>query len=144
MKVSILFGNAVFFGAALVDKADARYCFDSGEAMHMGTIKFHAERACRGYSGQRGTFQGVFEPGQKKTACVNVPEQGKHLKMEVINKNKQQSFDLKDDDCYSEFVRLINGCRVRVNGPPPDHSRGGRDDVSGWHFRFDPNSGLGC
>ncbi|CAJ0546518.1 Ff.00g011450.m01.CDS01 [Fusarium sp. VM40] len=68
--------------------------------------------------------------------------------MEVGNKNNDASFDLKDDDCLAEFVKIVNGCPYKSNGADgsdkPDHSRGARTDVAGWHFRIDPNNGLGC
>ncbi|KAI0390464.1 hypothetical protein F5Y17DRAFT_461726 [Xylariaceae sp. FL0594] len=106
-------------------------CFGGGEAFQdKATSRWHVQRACEGYDGQQGVFQGWFGPGAAKTVCVQVTGTQK-IDMLVQNLNTGAGFDLGDADCTYRLQNEINGC---------DH--GGQSDVSGWRFKVDPNSGI--
>ena len=99
-------------------------CYDSGEVWQdQGAARWHIERACKGYDGNRGAFQGTFAPGEAKSACVTHSGTQKFEFM-VQNLNTGASFDLGDDDCVWRLQNEVNGC-----------SRGGSSDISGWRFR---------
>jgi hypothetical protein len=95
----------------------------------MSDLRYHARRACQGYDGKQGAFQGYFKPLQRKTACVNVGIA--HIDMEVGNLNPSAGFDLNDNDCYKEMLNIIESCSA-----PFALSSGGRFDVAGWTFRY--------
>lgn len=84
------------------------YGFDSqwGEG---DQAEFHTRRACEGYDGKMGAFQGVFRPGEKKSACVN-DGSGNRFNMEVRNENTKASLNLGDKDCTKEFKSIIDNC----------------------------------
>lgn len=88
-----------------------------------GAARYHAERACRGYDGNAGAFQGTFAPGEVKYACIQYSGTSK-FEFSVQNQNLGASFDLGDDDCVLRLENEINGC-----------GRGGESSVAGWHFR---------
>jgi hypothetical protein len=99
-------------------------CFRSGmKYASKDLARFHATRACQGFDGHRGAFQGHFAPGEVKSACVPyAPEQ--RLKMSVRNLNSREGFDLHDHDCAFRLSAEINNC-----------DRGSEIDVAGWRFR---------
>ncbi|KAF4460986.1 hypothetical protein FALBO_12222 [Fusarium albosuccineum] len=111
------FASATWFGSGehWQDKAKARW---------------HVERACKGYDGNAGKFQGVFKPGETRSLCV---QHSGTQKLDFIIKNENQgaSIDLGDDDCVLRLQNEINGC-----------NEGGWNRVSGWYFSSDPNNGL--
>ena len=99
-------------------------CYTSGAFWpDQGAARFHAERACRGYDGNQGAFQGEFRPGEVKYACIQYSGTSK-FEFSVQNLNTGASFDLGDDDCVLRLENEINGC-----------GRGGESDVAGWRFR---------
>jgi hypothetical protein len=97
---------------------------DSWDDYQRSDARWHSERACRGYDGNRGVFQGTFLPGEARYACVNG---GDNIKFEfmVQNLNRYTAFDLGDDDCVLRLHNEINGCG----------QWGGQSEVSGWFFR---------
>ncbi|PNS18974.1 ATP-dependent DNA helicase mph1 [Sphaceloma murrayae] len=102
----------------------AQNCYNSGaENQNLDTVFFHIGRACSGYDGNRGRFQGVFGAGETRVACVNV-ENGQHIDLVVQNRGSQ-GFDLRDEDCTNELIFLAGYCP----------SRGGEFSKAGWFFR---------
>jgi hypothetical protein len=88
--------------------------------------QWHVNRACRGYDGNSGAFQGVFGPGETKYVCIDCPDNRDcKLEFSIQNENYGASFDLGDDDCATKLGNEIWGC-----------SNGGESSVSGWHFRY--------
>ena len=86
--------------------------------------RYHAGRACRGYDGNRGAFQGVFGPSETKSVCVNSDTNaGMRYLFTIQNLNGAQGFDLNDEDCLKRLADEIDGCE-----------QGGRSDVAGWRF----------
>ncbi|KAJ3526038.1 hypothetical protein NM208_g11374 [Fusarium decemcellulare] len=134
MKATTILASLVVLGTTMVENVSAQYhCYSVGHTMNPNDLRYHTKRACRGYNGNKGAFQGTFGPNEKKTACVNWGSG--HIDMELQNLNPSNSFDLKDEDCESEFDRLINRCGRyggRVHQP------------TGWFFRIDPNDGREC
>ncbi|KAF3001702.1 hypothetical protein E8E14_000313 [Neopestalotiopsis sp. 37M] len=106
-------------------------CYSGGDVFQdKENARYNAQRACEGYDGIQGAFQGTFAPGEAKSACVQgSPTQ--RYDMVVQNLNTGASFDLADADCTLRLQNEINGC---------DH--GGESDISGWRFRVDPNNGI--
>lgn len=99
-------------------------CYGSGDVWQdRANARYHVERACNGYDGHAGAFQGVYAPGEAKSACVQGTGTQKYDFM-VQNLNTGASFDLADADCVWRLENEINGC-----------DRGGQSDVSGWRFR---------
>ncbi|KAF5012533.1 hypothetical protein FDECE_1400 [Fusarium decemcellulare] len=92
--------------------------------------RFHSERACRGHDGVAGALQGVYQPGEIKTACVDLSGTIYAI-FSVQNLNNVEAFDLSDDDCVKRLHNEINGCQA-----------GGVSDIEGWRFRADPNNGF--
>lgn len=87
-----------------------------------GNARWHVDRACFGYDNQAGAFQGYFNPGEEKRACINV---GHNVRYDFIikNENTQQGFDLADSDCRDKLNNEINGCDT-----------GGSSTIAGWTF----------
>ena len=86
--------------------------------------RYHAGRACRGYDGNRGAFQGVFGPSETKSVCVNSDaNSGMRYRFSIQNLNGGQGFDLNDEDCLKRLADEIDGC-----------AQGGSSDISGWRF----------
>ncbi|KAH6672629.1 hypothetical protein B0J14DRAFT_374965 [Halenospora varia] len=75
-----------------------------------------------------GMFTGYFSPGQTKSMCPRADSDIPML-FKIENQNKSVGFDLGDDDCYLRLNNLITGC-----------SRGGDDQIAGWHFTYDPEN----
>ncbi|KXJ87077.1 hypothetical protein Micbo1qcDRAFT_179328 [Microdochium bolleyi] len=130
MKPStILIGTA----ALLSGTASANYeCWWGGALALTGTVKYHAERACKGYDGKKGAFQGWFAPGESRKVCVN--NLAERIAFEVVNENRNQGFDLDDNDCYKEFEELVDKCTRKWQGIG-DFTNGGRGSTSGWFFK---------
>ncbi|KAH0039401.1 hypothetical protein KCU78_g1307, partial [Aureobasidium melanogenum] len=109
----------------------AATCLGSGDVFQdKGNARWHVGRACRGYDGNQGAFQGTFAPGEAKYACVQGTNTQKY-EITVQNLNTGAAFDLGDGDCVLRLENEINGC-----------DRGGESTVSGWRFRVDPNNGI--
>lgn len=86
--------------------------------------RYHVGRACRGYDGNRGAFQGVFNPFETKTVCVNSDANNQMRYWFIIqNLNRNQGFDLDDEDCLMRLANEIDGC-----------SSGGITEAFGWKF----------
>jgi hypothetical protein len=127
MYCSTLFSSLLIVGATLITTAQAG-CYPVGHSLLKTDLLYHAKRACKGYDGKKGAFQGYFNPNQRKKACVNIGVA--HVDMEVGNLNPSAGFDLNDDDCYKELANVIQTCVA-----PFELSQGGRFDVAGWTFR---------
>lgn len=98
-------------------------CFGSGVGWdNRNNAAYHAGRACRGYDGNAGAFQGWFAPGETKYACVD-GGQGIRYDFRVGNRNFDTGFDLGDDDCAARLGNEIWGCDL-----------GGSSTVAGWEF----------
>jgi hypothetical protein len=121
MKITIL--TPILAAMAIgIDSVSATNCFSSGaDFANRDTAKYHAKRACEGYDGKAGAFQGYFNPSATKSACVNVA--GGHIYMEVTNQNTGAGFNLGDSDCTKQLWERIDAC-----------AKGGISDVAGWHF----------
>ncbi|RYP45938.1 hypothetical protein DL768_007783 [Monosporascus sp. mg162] len=129
MKTTTVLATLFTLLGAGIDSVSAG-CFGDGEIWQdKGAARWHVERACRGYDGNQGAFQGSFAPGQAKSACVQHSGTQK-FEFFVQNLNPGASFDLADADCVWRLQNEINGC-----------DRGGQSDISGWRFRADPNAG---
>ncbi|KAL0939196.1 uncharacterized protein CTRU02_205806 [Colletotrichum truncatum] len=120
--------TATFVAILGATLASAATCYYTGERATADLIKYHSKRACEGYDGKRGAFQGIFLTNEVKFACVNLQNDIK-LEMWVTNENSRQSFDLNDGDCTKEFANLMRDCQE--NGV----SQGGQNTVAGWRFR---------
>lgn len=102
-------------------------CYTSGHEGPLDTALYHLGRACKGYDGKQGAFQGWFAPGQIKSACVN---EGKNrYDMQVQNRGSQ-GFDLGDQDCYNEFWLIASTCSAGTI-----KTIGGERTNAGWWFR---------
>lgn len=120
---TILTTLAVVLGASI--DSVAATCFGSGDVFQdKGNARWHVGRACRGYDGNQGAFQGTFAPGEAKYACVQGTNTQKY-EITVQNLNTGAAFDLGDGDCVLRLENEINGC-----------DRGGESTVSGWRFRY--------
>ncbi|KAH0336348.1 hypothetical protein KCU81_g8603, partial [Aureobasidium melanogenum] len=109
----------------------AATCYRSGDVFQdKGNARWHVGRACRGYDGNQGAFQGTFARGEAKYACVQGTNTQKY-EITVQNLNTDAAFDLGDADCVLRLENEINGC-----------DRGGESVVAGWRFRVDPNNGI--
>lgn len=98
-------------------------CFSGGESWQdRGAARWHIERACKGYDGNQGAFQGFFRPGEAKRACVQHSGTQK-FEFLVQNLNSRDGFDLGDGDCVWRLQNEVNGCE-----------KGGSSDISGWRF----------
>ncbi|KAM7185999.1 hypothetical protein V8F33_012062 [Rhypophila sp. PSN 637] len=115
-----------------ISSVSAYYCYNEGHRPALNTMTFHFTRACEGYSGIAGAFQGWFAPNQEKYACVDLGSNVK-LEMWVRNQNPTTGFDLGDTDCTKEFNNIMHACF---------YGFGGHNDVAGWYFRIDPNEGT--
>jgi hypothetical protein len=106
-----------------IDSVSAE-CYTSGATWQdRGAARWHVERACNGYDGNPGAFQGVFRPGEAKSACIQHSGTQK-FDFSVQNLNTGASFDLGDADCVLRLQNEINGC-----------GQGGQSDIAGWRFR---------
>ncbi|KAF5012534.1 hypothetical protein FDECE_1401 [Fusarium decemcellulare] len=101
---------------------------DEGRA----AARYHVERACRGYDGKQGVFQGTFAPNEERYHCEPYDAVTSFV-FKVKNLNSEQSFDLKDDDCAFRLENEINGC-----------DQGGASEVAGWWFSSDPQPMSNC
>jgi hypothetical protein len=84
---------------------------------------YHMNRACKGYDGKVGAFQGFFSPLQTKSVCVNGPGNQKY-DMSITNLNAREGFDLGDGDCEWRMGQINVDC-----------VRGGEYEYMGWRFR---------
>ncbi len=109
--------------SAGIDPAAAR-CFQTGAKYdNKDTARYHVARACEGYDGKRGAFQGRYAPGEVKSACVDI-RGGKQIKMSVKNLNNGAARDLGDNDCTFRLSKEIDNC-----------DRGSEKDWADWRFR---------
>ncbi|KAL4724358.1 hypothetical protein ACLX1H_008972 [Fusarium chlamydosporum] len=132
MHAITFLSTAIAAASTLISTVSAG-CYGVGLQLSKSDLRWHAQRACEGYEGKRGHFQGWFAPDTYSKTCVEVGV-GK-LIMEVGNLNKNQGFDIKDSDCTKELHAIIEKCGG------PFFTSGGRFDNSGWTFRVDPNDG---
>ncbi|KAI8297743.1 hypothetical protein K4K59_003233 [Colletotrichum sp. SAR11_240] len=97
-------------------------CYTGGDTWaNKGDAVYHAGRACRGYDGNQGVFQGSFAPGEVKNLCYQYGDQ--KWEFQIFNLNTGAGFDLNDDDCANGLSKEIIGC-----------DSGGQSDNSGWRF----------
>ncbi|PVH96345.1 hypothetical protein DM02DRAFT_659316 [Periconia macrospinosa] len=134
MKFILAIANIVALGSMFSAHAE-RTCYGPGYLGDSWEMSWHSQRACEGYFGEKGAFQGVFQPNELRRPCVDTSSilQRSHINMDVQNQNGAQAFDLLDTDCTKEFADIINYCG----------QVGGWSKVEGWYFRIDPNEG-GC
>jgi hypothetical protein len=118
MKISATIALAVI-SSINAEVAMAR-CFAWGWGTDKAESKQWIDFACRGNGGM---FTGNFAPGQTKSMCPT-SKGGQNTKFEVENQNKNQGFDLGDDDCYKRLNSEIDSCNW-----------GGESSYSGWRFR---------
>ncbi|PVH87869.1 hypothetical protein DL98DRAFT_581103 [Cadophora sp. DSE1049] len=131
MKLNNGLATLALLTASISDFAHAA-CYGSGQVLDKANANYHTKRACQGYDGNKGAFQGNFAAGENKQACINNdPGVGGHLILAVKNLNQNAGFNLDDADCFKEFGILIALC-----------NRGGTGTVAGWFFRVDPNAGA--
>jgi hypothetical protein len=91
-------------------------CYSGGLFMPSKDVaKYHATRACKGYSenGQhiRGAFEGTYfvsnsQSNLPATVCVN--NDGWHLIMQITNKGNART--IGDDECVDGLHRAANNC----------------------------------
>lgn len=129
MKLTTFILSTILAVTGFLDTTAAGFtCYNSGLMGLSAHMYYHSKRACQGYDGKRGKFQGTFKPGEHRKVCVNTG--ATKLIMEVKNLHKTKSFDLKDSDCRKEFDNLTYKCTSVWIG------FGGRGDKSGWYFRY--------
>src|SRR5262245_28208213 len=123
MKVTTVLATLFALLGTSVDSVSAG-CYTSGELWQdQGAARWHAERACKGWDGNQGAFQGWFAPGEAKSACIQHSGNQK-FEFFVQNLNTAAGFDLGDADCTLRLHNEISGC-----------GRGGQSDHAGWRFR---------
>jgi hypothetical protein len=123
MKITITLATVFALLGVGIDSVSAG-CYTSGDTWQdPAAARWHVERACRGFDGNQGAFQGEFRPGEAKYACIQHSGTQK-LEFSVQNLNTGASFDLNDADCVLRLQNEINGC-----------SHGGQSDIAGWRFR---------
>ncbi|CAD0093722.1 unnamed protein product [Aureobasidium vineae] len=124
MKTTAAIATLAIFPGAAIDSVSVAACYSSGaDFVNKNDAIYHIARACGGYDGKRGAFQGNFVPGEAKTVCVNSPGNQKY-DMLVQNLNTGSTFDLAGNDCSLRLGIIVNDCL-----------RGGEDTVAGWKFR---------
>jgi len=134
MKFTLAIANTLALGS-MVEWASAHAdyrCYQSGDIMATSFLNHHSKRACEGYDGIKGAFQGVFGPNEFRQVCVNVGAQ--RINMEVQNLNGARSFDLLDTDCTAEFKAIVKQCQL--SGLSSWLMQGGYGTNSGWWFRW--------
>ncbi|KAM0235911.1 hypothetical protein ACHAP5_009557 [Fusarium lateritium] len=108
-------------------------CFTSGEtwpSSDTDSPSYHVERACNGYDGNPGAFQGSYKPGEIKQACVQYSSTSLYI-FEVQNLSPTQTLDLYGKNCVLRLQNEIKGC-----------DKGGESSIDGWRFKADPNNGI--
>ncbi|KAJ3534192.1 hypothetical protein NM208_g7646 [Fusarium decemcellulare] len=86
------------------------------------TASWHVERACNGYDGNQGAFQGEYLPGQIKHVCIQYSSTSQ-LVFEVQNQNSLETLSLNPKDCVLRLQNEIKGCKS-----------GGESTIAGWRF----------
>jgi hypothetical protein len=102
-----------------------------GQQIKASDLIYNSDRACKGYDGKRGAFQGTFGPGETKSVCVNIGDD--RVDMQVQNQNRGASFDLNDNDCAKELASVVTRCQGSVAA---GDSVGGEFQNAGWWFRY--------
>ncbi|KAH7174190.1 uncharacterized protein B0J16DRAFT_388016 [Fusarium flagelliforme] len=108
-------------------------CFSGGENWPSGdidTASWHVERACNGYDGNQGAFQGSYKPGEIKQACIQYSSTSLYI-FEVQNLSPTETLELYNKNCVLRLQNEIKGC-----------SKGGESSIDGWRFKADPNNGI--
>jgi len=117
MKPTLIISSLLAF---LLPTASAD-CFTSGESWaDRGNAAFHAQRACSGYDGKQGVFQGTFPPFQTRRVCVQYSAR-QRFDFTVRNQDPRRDLDIPDEDCTFLLTREINACE-----------KGGRGRSSDW------------
>ncbi|KAF4986128.1 hypothetical protein FDECE_16111 [Fusarium decemcellulare] len=130
MKTTTALVNLFALLVVGIDSVSAA-CHGSGDTWQdAGAARSHVERACKGYDGNAGRFQGTFAAGESRHVCVQHSGTQK-FEFTVRNENNGAALDLGDDDCVLRLQNEINAC-----------PRGGQSSVSGWFFSADPNNGI--
>lgn len=120
MKIS---ATAAFAVIACAEVATAR-CFFFSHDYDKEEAKGWINDACRA---KDGMFTGSYGPGETKMMCpkskYGFGDRSNTL-FQVQNQNPNDSFDLRDDDCYNSLLSEIEKCWA-----------GGESAYSGWRFR---------
>jgi hypothetical protein len=125
MKTTTTITSLVILLGAAVDSVSAAACYGVGaDFINKNDAIYHIGRACNGYDGKKGAFQGNFVPGEAKYVCVNGPGNQRY-DMLVQNLNTGKGYNLADNDCALRLGIIVNDCL-----------RGGEDTVAGWSFRW--------
>jgi hypothetical protein len=121
--------SIILLTTALTASVSALGCYGGGQDIRAEDLIYHSGRACRGYDGKPGAFQGTFGPGETKSVCVDIG--GNRVDMQVQNQNGGASFDIRDDDCAKELANVVYSCQYDTS-----NSWGGEFQNSGWWFRY--------
>jgi hypothetical protein len=106
MRITNSFASFFVLLVSTTDFAQAE-CYKSGIGWgDRSAAYWHAGRACRGYDGIAGVFQGSYAPGQIKRGCVDFGD----MKFEfgVRSKNDFNSDVIDPEYCYRRLSDEIN------------------------------------
>lgn len=130
MKLTATLASLAVLSAAFVGNVSATSCYRKGELLQIRDAAYHFGRACRGYDGKKGSFQGPFKGGETKSTCVN--HNGDRFNFYLENR-EGHTRDLTDDGCVKEFTKIMNDCRDGWDGRL---TQGGVNLANGnWWFR---------
>ena len=124
MKFSALFP---VIGTSLPSTVSAWNCRTNSVLTTAGVVYYHSERACRGYDGNSGSFQGTYGPGERKSTCISQTG-GFILRMHVEN-HQNNKRDYNDNECWGAFEQLLEACAQAPCGPTDCIFPGGGGDV---------------
>ncbi len=125
MHFSTVAGLALALGATTAQAGT--YCYRTGADFSPWTdrAKYHAERACNGYTVNgkwvNGLFRGDFGSNQKRQTCVDLAA-GKSMVIDVQNYAGARAAPRKET-CTEIFTALILDC-----------PKGGRNDIADWRY----------
>ncbi|KAF5013791.1 hypothetical protein FDECE_209 [Fusarium decemcellulare] len=129
MKTAITF-TSIFAIISLGINPVSAGCFGNGDVWQDKAVaREHVVRACKGFDGQQGAFQGTFASLEAKSACIQHSPTQKLL-FSVRNGGAGPA-DVNDDECVLRLQNEINGC-----------DRGGSSIVGDWTYTADPENGL--
>ncbi|KAJ3522240.1 hypothetical protein NM208_g12942 [Fusarium decemcellulare] len=129
MKTAITFSSIFAFISLSLSPVSAE-CFGSGDVWQdKGIAREHVVRACKGFDGQQGAFQGTFDGSSTKSACVQHSPTQKLLFS--VSRLASGPADLNDDECVLRLQNEINGC-----------DRGGSSVIGDFSYTADPENGI--
>lgn len=130
MKFTATLASLAVLSAAFVGNVSATSCYGKGQTLQIKDAAYHFGRACRGYDGKKGAFQGPFKGGETKSACVG--HKGDRFNFYLENR-AGHTRDLTDDGCVKEFTKIVNDCKDYWDGRL---TQGGVNVANGnWYFR---------